>query len=88
MPDKHIDILRQAIINRDFATFADIVAKESNQLHAVCMDSVPAIFYMNSTSRNIIGRIKELNQSAKETIATYSIDAGFHVFVFTMVQNV
>lgn len=41
---------------------------------------------MNTTSKNIASKIKELN--SHKTIAAYSCDAGFHVFVFVERTNV
>ena len=61
--------------------------RESNQLHAVCLDTLPAIFYMNNTSKLIVNTVRDLNHEYKQNIAAYSIDAGFHVFVFTLKQN-
>ena len=40
---------------------------------------------MNQTSKQICNTVKDLNK--KDVIAAYSIDAGFHVFVFTLVDN-
>ena len=61
--------------------------KESNQLHAVCLDTTPAIFYMNQTSKHIANTIRDLNSQGKQNLAAYSCDAGFHVFVFTIAEN-
>lgn len=57
--------------------------KESNSLHAVCLDTYPPIFYMNETSRLIIKAATALNAASGAPRVAYSIDAGFHVFVFT-----
>ena len=54
--------------------------REANQLHAVCLDTLPAIFYIDETSKLIVNAVRDLN--ANETVAGYSIDAGNHVFVF------
>ncbi len=59
---------------------------ESNQLHAVCLDTYPPIFYMNETSRMIIKAATSLNSESARV--AYSIDAGFHVFLFTLRENV
>lgn len=62
--------------------------RESNQLHAVCLDTLPAIFYMNNTSKLIVNTVRDINAEHGQNIACYSIDAGFHVFVFTLVKDV
>ena len=85
LPSKHIQALREALVGKDFPKFCEVVTRESNQLHAVCLDTLPPIFYMNSTSKNIAAKIKQLN--SKETIAAYSCDAGYHVFVFVQSHN-
>ena len=74
----------QALDSRNFAAFAEITMKESNALHAVCLDTYPPIFYMNETSRLIIKAATTLNTDPKSPRVAYSIDAGFHVFVFTL----
>ncbi|RWR90965.1 hypothetical protein CKAN_02009800 [Cinnamomum micranthum f. kanehirae] len=43
--------MEEAIRNRDFQSFARLTCADSNQLHAVCLDTSPPIFYMNDTSR-------------------------------------
>ncbi|KAK4367159.1 hypothetical protein RND71_015039 [Anisodus tanguticus] len=47
---KRIIQMEEAIQNRDFPTFAQLTCADSNQFHAVCMDTSPPIFYMNDTS--------------------------------------
>ena len=47
LPAKHIAQLKQAMEQRDFHTFSEVTMRESNQLHAICLDTIPAIFYMN-----------------------------------------
>lgn len=61
--------------------------KESNQLHAVCLDTYPPIFYMNETSRLIIKTATAINAKSELNQIAYSIDAGFHVFLFTPRSN-
>ena len=45
--------MEKAIVDRDFPSFADITMKDSNQFHAVCLDTMPPIFYMNDTSKRV-----------------------------------
>ena len=42
---------------------------------------------MNSASRLVVNTVRDINQAEGTNIACYSIDAGFHVFVFTLKQN-
>lgn len=86
VPQKHIDQLTSVLEAKDFNAFAEITMRESNQLHAVCLDTYPPIFYMNETSRLIIKAATALNKASPNTVA-YSIDAGFHVFLFTLKEN-
>ena len=74
---------------KDFEKFASITMQEANQLHAICLDTMPAIFYMNQTSKNIVNMARDINaeQADKKNIVAYSIDAGFHVFLFCMKQQ-
>ncbi|XVF41317.1 hypothetical protein PTKIN_Ptkin01aG0270900 [Pterospermum kingtungense] len=42
--------MEEAIKNRDFTSFAQLTCADSNQFHAICLDTYPPIFYMNDTS--------------------------------------
>ena len=43
---------------------------------------------MNNTSRLVVNCVRDLNVAEGTNIAAYSIDAGFHVFVFTLAKDV
>ena len=47
---KRVLAMEEAIKNRDFVSFAQLTCNDSNQFHAVCLDTSPPIFYMNDTS--------------------------------------
>lgn len=46
--------MEEAIKNRDFESFAKLTCADSNQFHAVCLDTSPPIFYMNDTSHRYV----------------------------------
>jgi len=39
--------------------------RDSNQFHAICLDTYPPLFYMNSTSQAIIQLVHRYNQIRK-----------------------
>ncbi|CAN1140039.1 Diphosphomevalonate decarboxylase MVD2, peroxisomal [Linum perenne] len=54
---KRIVQMEEAIKNRDFTSFTKLTCADSNQFHAVCLDTRPPIFYMNDTSHRQISRL-------------------------------
>ena len=53
--------MEAAIHKKDFQTFAKLTMQDSNQFHAICLDTYPPITYMNSTSQRIISLITKYN---------------------------
>ncbi|CAL9119780.1 unnamed protein product [Musa textilis] len=68
--------MEEAIRSRDFASFARLTCADSNQFHAVCLDTSPPIFYMNDTSHRIISLVERWNRSEGTPQAAYTFDAG------------
>lgn len=73
---KRILKMEEAIQNRDFASFAALACADSNQFHAVCLDTSPPIFYMNDTSHRIINCVEKWNRSEEAPQVAYTFDAG------------
>ncbi|KAI9223292.1 GHMP kinase [Blastocladiella britannica] len=73
--------MRKAIASRDFDAFAELTMKDSNQFHAVALDTFPPITYLNDVSRAIIQLVTDYNAtptagySGKYKVA-YTYDAG------------
>ncbi|OHT04073.1 diphosphomevalonate decarboxylase family protein [Tritrichomonas foetus] len=85
---KRIQDSRDFIRNRDFSSLAEIIMKESNELHANCAATFPPIHYLNDSSRLVIDAIHNLNNSKQRNVAAYSFDAGPNPFIFAEKENV
>ncbi|KAI9311585.1 diphosphomevalonate decarboxylase [Dichotomocladium elegans] len=81
--------MKKAIHERDFETFAELTMRDSNQFHAVCLDTYPPISYLNDTSRAIINLIHEYNASSPDgkLKAAYTYDAGPNAVIYAPKQN-
>ena len=79
--------IEQAIKERDFVTFADTTMIDSNQFHAVCLDTSPPIFYLNDVSRSIICLVEEINRANGSSIAAYTFDAGPNAVIYALDKN-
>jgi diphosphomevalonate decarboxylase len=82
--DKRLQEIEQAYLNKDFETFGRITMQDSNQFHAVCMDTYPPIFYMNDVSKAIIKLVHAYNAWAGEIRAAYTFDAGPNAVIYTL----
>lgn len=84
--------ISEAIKKRDFNTFAKITMQDSNQFHAVALDTDPPIFYMNDVSKSIISLIVEYNRVSVDAggplKAAYTYDAGPNAVIYTLQENV
>jgi diphosphomevalonate decarboxylase len=76
---RRLDICREAILNRDFAAFAEIVEEDSSLMHAVMMTSHPPIFYWQPTTLAVMKAVRAAR--AKGMQVCYTIDAGPNVHV-------
>ncbi|XAR53500.1 Diphosphomevalonate decarboxylase [Bertholletia excelsa] len=84
---KRIVQMEEAIKNRDFSSFAHLSCADSNQFHAVCLDTCPPIFYMNDTSHRIIGCVEKWNRSEEAPQVAYTFDAGPNAVLIARNRN-
>jgi len=75
--------LEDAILKKDFGTLAEITMKDSSNLHAVMLDTYPSLMYLNDTSKEIMYKIAELNESEGKPVAAYTFDAGANANIIT-----
>jgi len=78
----------KAIQDRDFATFAELTMKDSNQFHAVCQDTYPPCVYLNQASHAVSSLVHQVNRESGGLIATYTFDAGPNACIFLMEKDV
>ena len=76
---RRLDICRQAILDRDFSTFSEIVELDSNIMHAVIMTSTPNLIYLEPATLTVIEAVKRWRINGLEVC--YTIDAGPNVHV-------
>lgn len=74
---ERLRICQQAILERDFATFADVVEHDSNLMHAVMMTSRPPLFYWLPTTLTVMSAVRQWR--AEGIQVCYTLDAGPNV---------
>jgi diphosphomevalonate decarboxylase len=86
--DKHIAKVEEALKSKDLSKLAEIVMKESNNMHATMLDTSPPIMYLDDNSKAIIYAIEDLNKKEGKVIAGYTFDAGANAHIITVEGNV
>jgi len=76
---RRLDICRRAILDRDFAAFADIIELDSDMMHAVMMTSTPPLMYWQAATLEIFHAVREWR--ADGLPCAYTVDAGANVHV-------
>ena len=85
---KAIESMKDAVAQKDFSAFSKLVMRESDNMHAVMLDTWPAITYLNDKSKQIMRLVGELNEAGGEAIAAYTFDAGPNPHLYTLERNV
>ncbi|CAB3255344.1 unnamed protein product [Arctia plantaginis] len=82
------ELIVDAIKNKDFPKFAEITMKDSNQFHAICLDSYPPFVYMNDISHSIVGLIHKYNEISGKVKVAYTFDAGSNACLYLLEEDV
>jgi len=82
---RRLEICRQAILDRDFSAFAEVVEQDSNLMHAVMMTAVPPLFYWQPATLEVIQTV--INWRKDGLQVCYTIDAGPNVHVLCLEQH-
>jgi diphosphomevalonate decarboxylase len=84
---QRIKQMEEAIRKKDFNTFATLTMQDSNQFHAICLDTYPPICYLSDISKIIIQLITDYNQRVGEIRCAYTFDAGPNAVLYLQPQH-
>ncbi len=82
---RRMQVCRQAILEKNFAAFAEIVELDSNLMHAVMMTSSPSILYWESVTMTVMKKVVEWRSQGLQVC--YTIDAGPNVHVLCPAED-
>ncbi|MDX1995185.1 MAG: diphosphomevalonate decarboxylase [bacterium] len=82
---ERFDRCKRAILERDFATFADVVEHDSNLMHAVMMTSRPPLFYWMPSSLTVMSAVRQWR--AEGLKVCYTLDAGPNVHCLCLAED-
>ncbi|MBL8155527.1 MAG: diphosphomevalonate decarboxylase [Anaerolineae bacterium] len=68
---------KRAILDRDFVTFAEVVERDSNLMHAIMMTSRPPLFYWLPGSLEVMESVRSWRSEGLDVC--YTMDAGPNV---------
>nr|XP_033328365.1 diphosphomevalonate decarboxylase [Megalopta genalis] len=80
--------MQQAIIEKDFKTFAKLTMKDSNNMHATTLDTYPPCIYLDNTSHAVIDLIHSYNNASNDTKVAYTYDAGPNATLYLLEKDV
>ena len=80
--DRRLDICREALLSKDFSTFADIVELDCNLMHSVMMTSQPPLLYWQPATLAVIHAVQAWRAEGLDVC--YTIDAGPNVHVLCL----
>jgi diphosphomevalonate decarboxylase len=79
-----LDICRNAILQKDFETFANIIELDSDIMHSVMMTSNPPLMYWQSATVEIFHQVRGWRASGLPV--GYTVDAGANVHVICLAE--
>ena len=82
---RRLQICRQAILDKDFQNFADIVELDSNLMHAVMMTSTPGLFYWEPATLDLIKKVHTWRADGLQVC--FTIDAGPNVHLLCPAED-
>ncbi len=81
-----VDMVESAVKKKDFKILAEVIIRDSNNMHATMLDTYPPIIYLNDVSSDIIYNVHEMNV-ANGIVAAYTFDAGPNAHIITLKKS-
>lgn len=82
---ERLRVCREAVLNRDFAAFAEIVESDSNIMHAVMLTSTPPLYYWEPLTLAVMKAVREWR--AEGLPVGFTIDAGPNVHCLCLADS-
>lgn len=79
---RRLDLCRNAILKKDFETFANIIEHDSDMMHSVMMTSNPPLMYWQAATVEIFHQVREWRAGGLPV--GYTVDAGANVHVLCL----
>ncbi len=84
--DERLKVCKEALLNRDFQSLAEVIEEDSNLMHSVMMTSRPPLFYWQPASVAIMQEVKQWRQAGLQVC--YTLDAGPNVHCICVRKDV
>jgi diphosphomevalonate decarboxylase len=82
---RRLEVCRNAILNKDFESFANIIEHDSDIMHSVMMTSNPPLMYWQAATVNIFHEVRAWRASGLPV--GYTVDAGANVHVLCLSEQ-
>ncbi len=79
---RRLEICRNAILQKDFETFANIIEHDSDMMHSVMMTSNPPLMYWQSATVEVFHQVRAWRAGGLPV--GYTVDAGANVHVLCL----
>lgn len=82
---RRLRLCREALLQRDFEKFAEVVEEDSAMMHAIMMTAQPPLYYWLPPTLAIMQAVREWRAGGLP--ACFTIDAGPNVHVITLAEH-
>jgi diphosphomevalonate decarboxylase len=84
--DERFKVCKEALLNQDFQSFAEVVEEDSNLMHSVMMTSHPPLFYWQPARVAVMQEVRHWRDEGLQVC--YTLDAGPNVHCICIRKDV